>query len=114
MLWFFYIVLLLVYDKTLLGDRHPVTYALFAGSLIWSLYLFIRLIKFSKMAMAVRYAIPTVIIFWNAVEILGRWNFFKEIWIEPMNYALEMGLIFFAFVIVTLLTLFTPKKQKTA
>ena len=112
-LWFFYIVVLLVYDTTLLGDRHPVTYALFAGSLVWSLYLFIRLIKFSKMAMAVRFAIPTVIIFWNAVEILGRWNFFKEIWIEPMNYALEMGLIFIAFIIVILLTLFTPKKRET-
>ncbi len=111
-LWFFYIVLLLIYDKSIIGDRHPLTFAVFAVSLIWSLYLFIRLIKFSKMAPAVRYAIPTVIIFWNAVEILGRWNFYKEIWVEPMNYALEMGLIFTAFIVVTVLTILTPKGSK--
>lgn len=111
-MWFFYIVLLLIYDKNILGDQHPVTYVVFAGSLIWSLYLFIRLIKFSKMAPAVRYAIPTVIIFWNAVEILGRWDFFKEIWVEPMNYALEMGIIFAAFIVVSVLTFLTPQDRK--
>ena len=111
-MWFFYIVLILVYDNSILGDRHPVTYGVFAGSLAWSLYLFIRLIKFRKMAIAVRYAIPTVVIFWNSVEILARWKFFKEIWIEPMNYALEMGLIFAAFILVTLLIILTPKKQE--
>ncbi len=112
-LWFFYLVLLLIYDNSLLGDRHPVTYVVFASSLIWSLYLFIRLIKFRKIAAAVRYAIPTVIIFWNAVEILGRWDFFKEIWVEPLEYALEMGIILIAFIVVTVLTILTPKEQKT-
>ena len=71
-----------------------------------------RLIKFKKIAPAIRSAIPTVIIFWNAVEILGRWNFFKEIWIEPMNYALEMGLIFIAFVVVIVLTILTPNGKR--
>ncbi len=108
-LWFFYIVLLLIYDKNILGDRHPVSYAVFAGSLIWSLYLVIRLIKFNKMAAAVRYAIPTVIIFWNAVEILGRWGFFREIWVEPTEYALEMMLMLFCFIAVIVLTMITSK-----
>jgi hypothetical protein len=112
-LWFFYIVLLLVYDNKILGDHHPGTYAVFAGSLIWSLYLLIRLIKFTKIAPAVRYAIPAVIIFWNCIEILGRWNFFKEIWIDPMNHALELVLIFIAFVAVTILTILTPKSHDT-
>lgn len=110
-MWFFYIVLLLIYDKNILGDYHPVTYVVFAGSLVWSLYLFTRLIKFTKMAMAVRYAIPTVIIFWNSVEILGRWGFFKEIWIQPAEYVLEMILIFVAFIIVTILSIVTPKEK---
>ncbi len=111
--WFFYIVLLLVYDKALFGDRHAVTYGVFYGSLVWSLYLFVRLVKFKKIAPAVRYAIPTVIIFWNAVEILGRWQFFDEIWVQPEKYALEMGLIFLAFVGVSLLTILTPEREKT-
>lgn len=110
-LWFFYIVLLLVYDKSILGDRHPFTYVVFAGSLIWSLFLFIRLLKFNKIAPAVRSAIPTVIIFWSAVEILGRWGFYREIWIEPTEYALEMGIIFAAFVVVTGYSVFMPSRR---
>lgn len=110
-MWAFYIVLLIAYDKTILGDRHPVTYFIFIGSLIWSLYLFIRLIKFNKMAPAVRYAIPTVIIFWNSVEILARWKFFKEIWIEPQHYILEMILILLAFIGITVFSVLMPDKQ---
>jgi hypothetical protein len=113
-LWFFYILLLIVYNKNLFGDRHPATYLVFMGSLVWSVYLIIRLLRFSKMAPAVRYAIPTVIIFWNVVEILGRWNFFREIWVEPMSFALEMALIFLAFVLVTLFTLLIPEKQESS
>ena len=31
---------------------------------------------------AIRYAIPTVIILWNVVEIPGKWNFYTEPWIS--------------------------------
>ncbi len=110
-LWMFYILLMIVYDNRFFGDYHPATYFVFFGSLLWSLYLFIRLIKFQKTARAIRYAIPTVIIFWNAVEILGRWGFFEEIWVHPWDYTLEMGLIFAAFVGVTVLTMLTPGIQ---
>jgi len=111
-IWPFYIVLMLIYDNKILGDRHPVTYAVFLGTFMWFLYLFLRLLKFQRMAPAIRYAIPTVVIFWNSVEILGRWNFFQEIWIAPLEYTLEMILIFGAFVGVTILTLLTPKREE--
>lgn len=112
-LWFFYIVLLLVYDENIFGDRHPATYAVFTGSLGWAIYLISRLVKFGKIAPAIRYAIPTVIIFWNAVEILGRWDFFNEIWVEPMNYALEMTLILVAFIAVFLASMIKPENRST-
>lgn len=80
------------YVGAIFGDRRPFTYFIFFGSLLWSLYLIIRLVKYAKIAPAMRYTIPTVVIFWNSVEILGRWDFFKEIWVEPTQYALEMGL----------------------
>lgn len=111
-LWTFYILLMVAYDKAFFGDRHPFTYIIFAGSLLWSLYLMIRLIKYTKIAPAIRYAIPTVIIFWNVVEILGRWDFFKEIWVEPTHYGLEMGLMLAAFIGVIILTLLTPKTKE--
>ncbi|MCD4724448.1 MAG: hypothetical protein K8R63_06355 [Bacteroidales bacterium] len=112
LLWTFYLVLLFAYDSNFLGDRHPVTYIIAFGSLFWSLYLFTRLIKISKVAYAIRYAIPTVIIFWNFVEILGRWDFFKEIWIEPGKYWLEMLLIFIVFVILLVIGFFGKRKNK--
>ena len=31
---------------------------------------------------ALRYAIPTVIIFWNFVDVAGRWNLFAEVWVD--------------------------------
>lgn len=97
-LWTFYIVLLLVYDKDIAGDKHPATYFVAFGSLFWSLYLFLKLIKIKKFDYAIRYAIPTVIIFWNVVEILGRWNLFKEIWVHPIEHWIEISIITVLFI----------------
>lgn len=93
LLWTFYLVLLFVYDENFFGDQHIVTYVVAFGSLLWSAYLFIKLLKIPNMAYAVRYSIPTVIIFWNFVEVMGRWEFFDEFWVEPMEYWLEMTII---------------------
>jgi hypothetical protein len=92
-LWTFYLVLLLVYDQDIAGDKHPATFIVAFGSLFWSIYLFLNLIKISKFDYAIRYAVPTVIIFWNFVEIIGRWNLFKEIWLHPSEHWLENCII---------------------
>ena len=111
-LWTFYTLLLIAYDPAIFGDRHPFTYSVLAGSLLWSGYLITKLLRQTRTASAIRYAIPTVIIFWNSVEILGRWNFFKEIWIEPMSYWLEISLILAAFAGVLVLVLASQKSHK--
>lgn len=98
-LWTFYLLLLFVYDKEFIGDKSIVAHIVAYVSLFWSFYLFSKLIKKNNMGYAIRYAIPTVIIFWNFVEILGRWNVFKEIWVHPFEYMVEM-LIFVLVVIV--------------
>ncbi len=112
LLWTFYLVLLFVYDDQFFGDRHIITYIVAFGSLFWSIYLFRKLIKIQKMAYAIRYAIPTVIIFWNFVEILGRWDFFKEIWVEPQEYWLEMLIIALVFLALLVISLMERKKKK--
>lgn len=110
LLWTCYIVLLFCYDKEFLGDRHPVTMLIAFGSLVWSIYLFIRLLKIKKLAYAIRYAIPTVIIFWTFVEILGRWDILTEIWVEPSHYWLEMTMMTIAFLVLLGILLFKHKK----
>lgn len=71
-----------------------------------------RLVKFWKVTTAIRYAIPTAIITWNSIELLGRWNLFEEIWIHPEKYWLEMLLVVGAFGIVTVVSILTPKDTK--
>ncbi len=106
-IWTFYIVLLLIYDPAIAGDRHPLAYLVAFGSLFWSAHLFLRLIRIKAFDHAVRYAIPTVVIFWNFVEITGRWDLFKEIWVHPADHWLENSIILvllLAFVVFTLVT----------
>ncbi len=68
LLWTSYLLLLFVYDKSFIGDdtifMHIVAYSL----LLWSALLFRRLIDKTQMSYAIRYAIPTVIIFWSFLE----------------------------------------------
>jgi hypothetical protein len=113
-IWFFYVVLLLMYDNSLLGDRHAVTYAYLFFNTIWAMYLFRRLLWISRGASALRYAIPTAVIAWTSVEILGRWNFFTEIWIHPLDYAFEMTLVLCAFTAFTGLAMLAPARKTRA
>ncbi len=98
--WFFYIVLLLAYDKRIMGAQHPGMYVMFFLFGVWSLYLLNRLRKYTRLPSAFRYAIATALVAWNTVEILGRWRFLKEVWVEPQKYTVQMALIVGAFVTV--------------
>ena len=109
-IWFFYLALLFIYE--ILGDTHPVTYLLFFANTVWALYLLNRLVKFWKVTTAIRYGIPTAIIAWNSVELIGRWNMFEEIWIHPEKYYLEMSLVLTAVVLVTTVSMLTPAHVK--
>jgi len=108
-IWTFYVVLLLVYDEQIAGDRHIATYIVGFGSLLWSLYLISKLVRIHSFDYAIRYAVPTVIIFWNFVEILGRWDLFKEIWVHPMEYKWEVSAFFIILAIILYIFIKNPK-----
>ena len=113
-LWFFYVYLMLVYDETLFGEHHWFTYLSFVGFGVWSLYLIQRLLRYKRVTSALRYAIPTAIIFWNTIELMGRWNWFKEFWIHPLEYKLEASLTLIAmiaFAIISIKTAADKTKQ---
>lgn len=111
-IWFFYLLLLFIYDENILGDRHPVTYGIFFLNVIWAVYLFQRLMKFWKVTTAIRYGIPTAIIAWNAVEIAGRWHLFTEFWEKPQEFAIEMSLFTLGVIIAAVLAARTPAHKK--
>jgi hypothetical protein bfra3_05508 len=60
----------------------------------------------------IRMAIATVIIFWTPVEILGRLNFFQEIWTEPLQYVPQMVTVLIAFIVVAVYLWVNVSKQR--
>jgi hypothetical protein len=111
-LWTCYLLLLFCYDDNFLGDHHPVTVAVAIGSLIASFFMFKRMLKISTWGYSIRFAIATVIVFWNAVEIIGRWDWFTEIWIHPLQYVSEMVTILVVFVIFAGILIYNANRKK--
>ncbi len=111
-IWFCYVALLFLYDERIAGDHHPAAYVFFFLNTVWAIYLVQRLVRFWKVTTAIRYGIPTAIIAWNSVELMGRWHLFTEFWERPQDFGLEMGLIAAAVVMAAFLVVRTPPHQK--
>lgn len=111
-IWFFYVLLLFLYDEQLAGDHHPAAYTFFFLNTVWAIYLLQRLVRFWKVTTAIRYGIPTAIIAWNSVELMGRWHLFTEFWEKPQEFGLEMSLIAGAVAVASILVVKTPAHQK--
>ena len=111
-LWTSYLALMFCYDKNFLGDHHPVTFALGVFCLVGAVLMFRKELKLASWGANIRMAIPTVIVFWTPVEILGRMNFFNEIWIEPTKYAPQMITILLAFALLLVYLIVSSAKAK--
>ena len=111
-IWFFYLVLLFLYNEDIAGEHSPAAYTFFFLNTIWAVYLFQRLMKFWKVTTAIRYGIPTAIIAWNTVELMGRWNIFTSFWEKPQEFWLEMSLFTVAVIIAGILAARTPAHKK--
>ena len=99
-LWGSYLLLMFCYDEVFLGDHHPVTFIVGIGCLIGSFFIFARQLRIPTWGANIRMAIAAVIVFWTPVEILGRMDFFQEIWIAPMEHKTEMLIILGAFIVL--------------
>lgn len=111
-LWTSYLVLLFCYDKNFLGDHHPVTMFVGLGCLVGAAFMFKRQLRLASWGANLRMAIATVIVFWTPVEILGRMNFFHEIWIEPEKYRSQMVVILVVFIVLLAYILFAATRKK--
>ena len=79
MLWGMYLLLMFCYDKSFLGDHHPITFLVGLGCFIGSLFMFKRQLYIASWGANIRMSIATVIVFWTPVEILGRIKLFQRI-----------------------------------
>jgi len=112
MMWSCYLLLLFCYDEAFLGDRHPVTIIVAIGCLVGSLLMMRKLLTLSAWGYAIRYAIATVIVFWSFVEIVGRWDWFTEIWTSPLEYKSELVALLIALLLPAVILLRSARKNK--
>jgi hypothetical protein len=112
--WCLYVPMLAMYDRTIWGPQHWVTYAGFFGSMVWGIYIAWRLFQFRRFAPSLRYAIPVSIILWVPVEIASEWQMFEELWTHPWKHKLECGLIIAACIVFMLMARFTRRRQTMA
>jgi len=112
LLWFFYLLLMVLYNEAWLGEKHPLVYGYFVFNTIWAFYLIKRMIRMWKVPTAVRYAIATAIVSFTSYELIGRWGIGPDIWMMPREYGMELGLILLVVVVITAIAWLTPDHIK--
>lgn len=99
-LWTSYLLLMFCYDPNFIGDDSPVTLLVGGICFIGAFFIFRKQLYLPSWGANIRMAIATVIVFWTPVEILGRLNFFEEVWIEPLKYRGVMLTVLFCFLVL--------------
>ncbi|MDX2142837.1 MAG: hypothetical protein SFV19_05755 [Rhodospirillaceae bacterium] len=111
--WFCYAASLFLGDGRFLGYDHPVTYAIVGGLALWGCYLLYRLMKFTRVMAAMRYAIPTKSIFWIPFgEFAPRWGFYDEVWLKPAEYSGTMWTVLVVFAVLLVASGFLPQRRQ--
>lgn len=111
-LWTSYLLLMFCYDDNFLGETHIITPMIGAGCLAGSVYMFIKQLRLSSWGANIRMSIATVIVFWTPIEILGRLDFFSEIWVAPFQHKTEMICLLIAFLLLAVYLWFNERKKK--
>jgi len=108
--WTFYVLLMIGYDEQLFGPQSWFIYTLFFASFSVFFYLCYKLLGYDKFGANLKYAIPTVTILWNDVEILAKWGMLKEPWVH-LNWPI-MSIIIAGFAISTYLIVKDLRRKK--
>ena len=110
--WAGYVLLMIAYDDQIFGPQSWFTYLLFFVSFSVFFYLCYKLLSYNKFGANLRYAIPTVTVLWNDVEILAKWGMLKEPWVH-INWPI-MSVIFAGFAVSTYLIIKDLRRKKEA
>lgn len=113
-MWASYLLLMFCYDPVFLGDDHPVTILIGVGCLIGACFMFARQLRIPSWGANLRMSIATVVVFWTPVEIMGRNDLFREIWVAPLEHKTEMILILSAFILLGLFMWRSSARRKSA
>lgn len=112
LIWITYLVLLVEFNPSICGARHPVTMITAAACLSCGLILLLRSMAARSWASAFRQAIVTVCILWTFVEIMLKLKLFTEIWIYPQKYVGPMIALLIAFVATVVAVCFIAHRKR--
>lgn len=90
--WFFYVLNIVIFDPRVLGPAHPGALLMLALIAAWGAYLIWQLTRIRSPGLALRYAIPCVGCVWLLIESAAAMRLFREIWLEPLEFPVVMGL----------------------
>ena len=111
-IWFCYGFALFLSDDRYLGRHHPVTYGVVALLALWSLYLIWKLLRFTRVMAALRFAIPTKAIFWIPFGEYGpNYGFYKDVWVHPLEYSGTMWAVALTFLAVVVGATLVPQRK---
>lgn len=110
-MWASYLLLMFCYDPVFLGDSHPVTILVGAGCFIGACFMFARQLRIPTWGAQLRMSIATVVVLWTPIEIMGRNNLFREIWVAPLEHKTEMLIILAAFLLTALYTWYAAARK---
>lgn len=110
--WFCYGASLFIADPRFVGYHTTLGYVLVAGLAAWGLYLFWRLMKFTRIMAGIRYAIPTKGILWIPFgEVLPKYGWYEEVWLQPWEHPRFMLGLLALFAALLLATMFLPQRR---
>lgn len=113
--WACYVIIICAYDPRIgMGPTSVPAMALFVGCVVWGVWLASRLLKYTQIAPALRYAILTGNILWISVEAGSRMRLYPEIWVKPFQYPLEMTLVTLAMVAALAFIRLSPDRGQAA
>lgn len=110
-MWASYLLLMFCYDPVFLGDSHPVTILVGVGCFIGACFMFARQLRIPTWGAQLRMSIATVVVLWTPIEIMGRNNLFREIWVAPLEHKTEMLIILAAFLLTALYTWYASARK---
>lgn len=85
-IWTLYVISLVCLDPRVLGPSHWLSYAIYAGLIVWPLYLLARIRRIRHAGHVFRYAIPVGVLFWSWVEMLSSMDLIDEYFMHPRDY----------------------------
>lgn len=112
--WFCYGASLFIADPRFVGYQNPLSYVIVGALILWGAFLAWRLMHYTRVMAAIRYAIPTKAILWLPFgEALPKYGLYEEVWLRPWDYPRAMLSVLAVAIALFLVSIFLPQRRQS-